>query len=402
MRMGLKTINVSVESVKRAMGSRRPPRQANLKFVHVLAALMHVMDALVSHGVLLVDLTDGGSDYEDAMKLKKMWETAGTFFEKVEDDSVEQKLPGMTTVMETGSEHAKVGYASYDSGSMKFLETRKERTTGTLLPKEAHDVLGEEGMETLQAAFDAAASVGKDIVRIATAASSVEHGAFLGPDGEDDDQEVRASEAATLMANELMDNGRPLGATTSIEHNEGVVSMSPHRLCRYSDEREQTTSAREVFGAHTDSSFVTIVPVAAVSGLEVYDEDTESWYRPELKARAHWEEEQKSKGNNPSSFFEEIEGGVQLPWHSRYIAVMAGEQLQIATRDEVPSTVHRVVAVKDGPARLSAPILLRSRPGTKFHAKRYLGGTLGNPLLEECDGKSMEEIHAATQPSVKQ
>ena len=96
---------------------------------------------------------------------------------------------------------------------------------------------------------------------------------------------------------------------------------------------------------------------------------------------------------------EEIEGGKEIPWHARYIAIMAGEHLQLVTRNEIPSSVHRVVAAKGRPARLSAPILLRARPGTKFLADRYLGGTLGNSLLAECDGKTMEEIYDATQPS---
>jgi hypothetical protein len=320
----------------------------------------------------------------------------------VEDESLAAKLPGMTTVMETGSQHAKVGYASYDGGSLKFLETRTERKTGKLLPKEAYDVLGEEGVSAMQAAFDIVAQVGKDIIRIATAASSVENGAFLGSSNDEDDRDhiIRASQAATLMTNELLDDSKPLGATTEIDHCEGTVSMSPHRICRYSEAKEDAeTPAREVFGAHTDSSFVTAVPVAEVSGLEVYDEGEERWYRPELKARAHWEKEQKSRGKDPSEMMLEELDGVQIPWHARYIAIIPGEHLQLVTRNEIPCTVHRVVAAKDGPARLSAPILLRARLGTKFLAKRYLGGTLGNPLLEECDGKIMEEIYDATQPS---
>ena len=77
---------------------------------------MHVMDALGSHGVLLINLTDGGLSFKDAETMARMWRAADVFFEKVEDDNVAEKLPGMTTVMETGSQHAKVGYANYDEG----------------------------------------------------------------------------------------------------------------------------------------------------------------------------------------------------------------------------------------------------------------------------------------------
>ena len=160
---------------------------------------MSVMNALVSHGVLLVDLTDGGASFKDAKVMAKMWKTADSFFDKVEDEQTREKLPGMTTVMETGSQHAKVGYASSDNGSMKFLETRIERKTGALLPAEATDILGEDGVSSLKKAFDIVAEVGKDVVRITTAASNIEHGAFSQQTKNDRDRKIQASQAATLM-----------------------------------------------------------------------------------------------------------------------------------------------------------------------------------------------------------
>ena len=366
-----------------------------------IKALGHVMNALVAHGVLLVDLTDGGSSFRDAEAVAQVWKTAGEFFESVEDESVAAKLPGMTTVMETGSQHAKVGYSEYDGGSMKFLETRQERKTENLLPEEAKEIVGEDGLSALQISFQCVSDVGKDVVRIAVASSSVENGAFLDPKaGEtaERDQKILASQAATLLADELVDNGKPLPSGVQIEHSEGDVSMSPYRLCRYTDTREDSGTTREVFGAHTDTSFVTIVPVAEISGLEVFDEDAEKWYRPELRARAQWEEEQAASGKDPSLQYDETPDGKQIPWHCRYVAIMPGENLQLATRNEIPAAVHRVVAAKSGEPRLSAPVLLRGRPGTKFLSDRYLGGWLGNQLILDADGLSMEEIHEKNQP----
>ncbi|CAJ1966579.1 unnamed protein product [Cylindrotheca closterium] len=356
--------------------------------------LLHVMDALVSHGVLIVDMSDGGSKFDDTKVLADMWQVTGDFFEKVQDDAVAAELlPGMEVVAETGSQHARVGYSSFDNGSLKFLETRRERNSGDILPKELTDVVGADGVQSFSSAFDVITSACKDVVRIAVATCSVEYGAFQ----KGKNQGARASEAANLLVQEVIDDGKPM-RSTDIEHSEGTVSMSPHRLGQYSESSEAETAAREVFGAHVDASFITAVPVAAISGLEVYDEDSEKWYRPELKARETWEAEKKEKGGDSSAVVEELKCGATVPWHSRYLVVMAGEQLQVATRNEIPATVHRVVAAKDGPSRLSAPILLRPRPGTKFHVDRYLGGTMGNALLLECDGKTMEEIYDATQP----
>ena len=370
-------------------------------------ALMHVMDAMVSHGALIVDVTDGGSNFEVAKRLAKMWECEEVFFDTVnKDGDAAAKLPPMTTVMETGSQTAKVGYASCDNDSMQFLETRRDRQKGTLLPEEARSILGEEGTEALIGVFDAVSEIGKSIVRIAVAASSLENGAF-------DDIVENASRAAAMMADELLDDGRSDSSGSKYS-----VCMSPHRLCSYTNNQlpakqeendenmnevdaEPQSSSREVFGAHTDSTWVTIVPVAAVSGLEVFDEAAEEWYRPELAARRQWEKEQKEQGKDPKALTETVDG-ISLPWHCRYVVMMPGELLQLATRNEIAAAVHRVVATKDCPSRLSAPILLRCRPGVKMDVPKYLGGSLGDSLLDECDGMTIEEIHDALQPTTFQ
>ena len=173
---------------------------------------------------------------------------------------------------------------------------------------------------------------------------------------------------------------------TNNEHDEGAVSMSPHRICRYSNVNDKKSGASEVFGAHTDTSFVTIVPAAAVSGLEIFDEDSLQWYRPELNARKH------ARGLDPKG-----EKDSQFPWHSRYLVVMPGELLQITSRNNVQAAVHRVVATNQTP-RLSAPVLLRARPGTKMDVERYLGSLdKADSLLLECNSMSMEDIHDALQ-----
>jgi isopenicillin N synthase-like dioxygenase len=201
-----------------------------------------------------------------------------------------------------------------------------------------------------------------------------------------------------------VDDSRSLPPGTDIEHAECAVSMSPHRLCRYSNndasngkQKKINDPTREVFGAHTDSSFVTAVPVAAVAGLEVYDEAEEQWYRPEKAVRKHWQSEQVAAGKDPEALTETTDDGVELPWHSRYVVMIPGELLQLATRNEVPAAVHRVVATEGNISRLSAPILFRGRPGMTLDIGRYLGSTGGDPLLEECSGMTIEQIHDSMQ-----
>lgn len=367
----------------------------------LLVALMHVMDALVSHGALVVDLTDGGTTFKSALQLKKMWDATSKFFDTIDSNKeLRKQLPGMTSVV--GS-HAKVGYANYDNGSMKFLETRWKRD-GSLLPEKVYDILDESDINALKESFDTICEVGKNVVRIATAAAGMDADVF---DDDEDQGDALACQAATRLVDEVVDDGKPLDENIGIDHDEGPISMSPHRLCRYAnnDKNEDAAQAREIFGAHSDSSFITAVPVAAVSGFEVYDEDEARWYRPELAARLHWQAERAKRGEDPNADTETVPGiddgeeDIELPWHARYVVLVPGEFLQIVSRDEVPAAIHRVVAVQEGKPRLSAPILLRGRPGTKLDVERYLGGGGDNLLVAECNGKSMDEIHATMQPS---
>jgi hypothetical protein len=117
------------------------------------------------------------------------------------------------------------------------------------LPPETKNVIGEEGCSALLSAFDIVANIGKDVVKIVVAASTEESGALGGDE---------AREAATKLANELLDDGKPL--QSDIQHSEGSVSMSPHRLCRYSKTTSKSpdeAATSEIFGAHTDSTFIT-------------------------------------------------------------------------------------------------------------------------------------------------
>ena len=76
--------------------------------------------------------------------------------------------------------------------------------------------------------------------------------------------------------------------------------------------------------------------------------------------------------------------------------------MQLVTRNEVPAVVHRVVAVTNGNARLSCPVLLRARSGMKMDISKYLGKSeIAAPLLQECDGMLMQDIHDKMQSPLR-
>lgn len=285
-----------------------------------VTTVYHVMEALVSHGCLVVELEENALD--------PMWKVVEDFFEYV-DTSPDFPIPSLSEVPGLPNA-AKVGYANYEDS--EFLETRP--TADGLMPQELERVLS--NAQDLRAAFDRIAEVSKRLVTIVVAASTEE------ADILDD-----AWECSKLLAEELIDDGQ---------------GRSPHRLCRYRNDKAVG------FGAHTDSTFITAVPVSQTPGLEVYDDDAEQWLRPEVKFN-----------------------------RERHVILMPGELLQIVSRDEVQASVHRVVSV--GSPRISAPILFRGR-NLKLDCDQYLGGTEGWELLKACDGRSLDDIHQELQEKI--
>jgi len=426
------------------------------------ATATHVMDSLISHGCLIVDLSDGGTSYLHAYKIAKMWNASQYFFDEIQKDEntmkQQQFLPGMKPVDGVESAHAVVGYASYNQGAMKFLESRivnsknatSDGSTRSIIPHEAVDILegGEEyRVKHIMDAYDVLANVGKDIVRVAVAAVNSQYHAFEDENIQQQDSPPEAipqtqkdnghhlklcSDAAQFLVQELIDDGKCFSNKYNHNDDETYVSMSPHRLCRY-DGKKATNDEEleEIFGAHTDTSFITLVPVAAISGLEIFDEYANKWLRPELLARDWWEDEQIMRGTDPSANTESIrivvdedkDNGevhktmmmdIEIPWHCRYAVAMPGDLLQMVSRNEIVSAVHRVVSSDTnnksimkrgddngiiGEARLSCPVLLRSRSGTAMNASKYFGNAITwNAILKESNGMTMDDIHDALQP----
>eukprot|EP00594_Rhizosolenia_setigera_P010473 CAMPEP_0178973868 /NCGR_PEP_ID=MMETSP0789-20121207/22024_1 /TAXON_ID=3005 /ORGANISM="Rhizosolenia setigera, Strain CCMP 1694" /LENGTH=627 /DNA_ID=CAMNT_0020661907 /DNA_START=217 /DNA_END=2100 /DNA_ORIENTATION=- len=380
------------------------------------SSTIQLMDALESHNYIVIDLGE-----EKGNEMRKMWSSVSNFFNRFSKEEMKEKLPKMTSFPEAGSKKCVVGYASYEEDSMQFMETRITRDvqrndndgdgpqsfSGTpLLPAEVTTCVGDDGIQNLLNGFRVVTDLGKKIVTIAIAASTVE-----ATDGKVSSE--KALQLAQLTTDELLDDGFAM-RDYNMEKNSHMmnvidtsVCMSPLRLCKYSSvakvgEPVPTNSAKaeEVFGAHTDTTFVTIVPVAQVSGLEVYDESSSAWVRPELIARMHYENEMFEKNLNYDD----------ESWHSRYVVVMTGELLQIVTRGMIESAVHRVVAATGGDSRLSAPILLRARANVRMDTERYFGfeGEDGQEeddccgdLLNDTEGMTMEEVHDALQPSAR-
>jgi hypothetical protein len=328
---------------------------------------------MVSHGCLVIDVTNGGKDLVAANLLVDLWHTTEQFYSTVVDNNI--PLPPRD-----GPTRGSMGYSN--DGMKQLLETQLECATGKILPIQIQAVLGPQGCRTMEQSFELLSTIGKSIVRVVVAVSTFRARANSPPSVP---KHFDALVAAERVVEELLDDGKPLVRKLPGSSDRPVpVGMSVHRLGRYPDKEKA-----EVFGAHTDISYVTIVPVAAVSGLEVYDEASGMWYRPELAAKRHYEELLKISKDK-----------TELPWHARYVIVLPGELLQVLARQQVLAAVHRVVTMNHGRTRFTAPVLLRHRSGAILDAERYWGKA-SSAFLKECDGMTMDAIHNSMMKNVR-
>lgn len=132
-------------------------------------------------------------------------------------------------------------------------------------------------------------------------------------------------------------------------HQQGTRQISSHQM--------------ESIRPHCDWSFATLVPVSAVTGLEIYNGNV--WIRPEEVARRHYRQQQAPELSGDEN--NDTARSTTLQWQSRYIVVLAGKWLEILTNGAIRSTIHRVVRCcsdsesANSPAarRMSAPLFLR-------------------------------------------
>jgi len=130
------------------------------------------------------------------------------------------------------------------------------------------------------------------------------------------------------------------GVLPEVVKKDGVhrnLSSSLLRVCRYSGDDGKADGdegdKRNWFGAHTDSSFITIALLSSTPGLDIVDQAENRWVCPEHQ-------------------------GEGAPAR---VVVFAGEFLQVLSKSRFKAAVHRVRNVLGTADRVSCPYLLRGR-----------------------------------------
>ncbi|CAM9516456.1 unnamed protein product [Scytosiphon promiscuus] len=247
-----------------------------------------------------------------------------------ESRTVEEKMR-IYGQMQNYNEGVVSGYAGGGHyGSDQFLETRGAGG-GELVP----DIDGAIAPEVIEGRR-ALAAISHGVLRTVVRQSlpEVDPSAFLG----------------------LVDGGE------GREDGQGPRKMSstPLRICRYAGGGDGIA-----FGAHTDTTFLTVIPCASAPGLEIMQPSTGRWVRPEAARKC--------------------QPGCD-------VMLLAGELLQVLGRGRHRAAVHRVVRPADlVEPRVSTPLLVRGRAGAVVR-----DSMLPPAVTDRLEGRSAESRHAGS------
>jgi hypothetical protein len=151
------------------------------------------------------------------------------------------------------------------------------------------------------------------------------------------------------------------------------VSNSYQRIIRYLKPQSGADAEEDgAFTPHVDSTFLTLIPMPEISGLEVWCPSSKYAASHNLTLRGEWVRPIKPVSENKVAGIEEDGNGMDND--CIHVVALAGGFIQLLSNGQVPTCIHRVIAPQDSPPlfgftpkkykpRVSAPLFLRPRRG---------------------------------------
>ena len=375
----------------RSMATRREIREAFSESQTTRTSELHGRSS--GSGCVIIRLHG-----DDATSINNLTRYAQRFFEQVDNDK-DNKVSNAGVFRID-----KYVYAGFDDnvngeGKMQFLDTRmfrrgergdsKADTTTTLLPMELENLVGTNSIGDAHKGMNTLLDIGTQITSAVLGMTSQSSAKLI-----DDGDCTNADEDSTTAGDQ--------------------VSNSYHRLIRYL--KPQSAENRTAFDAHVDSSFLTLIPMPDLPGLEIW-----------CPSRSIESDDSNGIGDEPTS----KDGEWVRPTNpsssndiaTAHIIVLAGSFLQLTSDGKVPTCIHRVIPRKPPPCdasdntvyrpRVSAPLFLRPRRGkhamldvandlrliekqpsiSSTQSTPYLGLYHEKGLLEECDDMHLWSAH---------
>jgi isopenicillin N synthase-like dioxygenase len=237
---------------------------------------------------------------------------------------------------------------------------------------------------------------------------------------------VLGSDSASM--GKLLDDCSRGGKQESESALANTVSNSYQRLIRYLEPpRQQIEGSGEndpAFWPHVDSTFLTLIPMTAKPGLEVWCPSSKNVLNDNLAERGEW-----VKPIRPIDDAESSRSTAENECNEDdcvYVFALAGEFLQLLSDGNVPTCIHRVIPPQPPllascesseprekyVPRVSAPLFVRPRRGEDAtldiqadlntctdETHEHKGIHFEEGLLEECDGMCAWEYMDCMSPN---
>ena len=265
-----------------------------------------------------------------------------------------------------------------------------------LLPFEVGELVGTQSLEKAKCGMGTLMDIGSQITSAVLGMDETSKNKLL-----DDCSTTTTTDSADDVSS-CTDDMESNNADEIVEN----VSNSYQRIIRYLKPTSAANDEGAAFLPHVDTTFLTLIPMPEIAGLEVWCPSSKYGESHNLAERGEWvrplkpvHEESKHQYND------NIKGNHEDDQDSLHVVAMAGEFLQLLSNGQVPSCIHRVIApnppspskygftqTKYKP-RVSAPLFLRPKRGedaildveSDLRSSGDEGLYFEKNLLKECD-----------------
>ncbi|KAL7510379.1 hypothetical protein ACHAXN_008313 [Cyclotella atomus] len=289
---------------------------------------------------------------QDANSVRGLVDFADDFFAGVDDESRNSAINDLGVFRIGNNIHAGFDVDVNEEGKMQVLYTKlipndTEDSNPLLLPLEVGELVGINSMNKAQDGMGTLFDIGSQITSAVLGMNAASTNKLL-----DDCTDVVRKENRHDLVSENADK---------IADN---VSNSYQRIIRYLEPQSKESAEEDAaFWPHVDSTFLTLIPMPDIGGLEVWCPSSKYGESENLEERGEWVRPTKPVGLDSNAN------------DCLHVVALAGEFLQLLSNGQVPTCIHRVIAPqppsppafgfapKQYKPRVSAPLFLRPRRG---------------------------------------
>ena len=358
---------------------------------------------------------------KDATSVRGLVDFADNFFEGVDSgdndndasatrsSKAARRLKDLGVMRIANNVHAGFDHDVDDEGKMQVLYSKlipsfDDDEDPLLLPLEVGDMVGTKSLSRAHSGMNTLFDIGSQITSAVLGMDDASTKKLL------DDCSRSASSAKVEMA---PDNHEEIADTMSNSYQRIIRYLKPKQPAANDEQEDAGNDA--AFWPHVDSTFLTLIPMPEIAGLEVWCPSSRYAESDDLAERGEWVRPIKpavAEENNGAATTVMNDGSSSSSSSDDedciHVVALAGEFLQLLSDGQVPTCIHRVIAPKPpSPSafgfgassnqkykpRVSAPLFLRPRRGEEavldvesdLRDSRSTGLYFEKGLMEECD-----------------